>query len=184
MKYLNGQVCKKPYRKIMLVVGIVLLGISLLLSVPAISTAINGDWEAFSPFLVFSVICFTPGLVLFIIGVVKKAKISKAYRNMLNVDYETWRAEHLSNPRDPLFSVHCSRCNGLIEYDLKGIDGTRAWFPDGYVVCPKCNTTMRHNAARAVVPAQPQSPAPRTCPHCGGVLPPNAHFCSKCGNKV
>lgn len=181
MKFYNGQFCKKPFSKRLLVFGIVLLSVSLLMLLILLPIILNSDdpMDIFGPFAFFGV-CFIPGLVLLIIAIVKIRAISKKNREMLTVDYREWREKHLNDPSDPLYSVNCNRCHGLIEYDYQGIDGTRAWFPNGYVICPNCNTIMRHDAIKAAV--LPQQPASlRVCTRCGAALPENTSVCPACG---
>lgn len=156
MKFLNGQVYPKPVRKTLLVIGIVLTAISLPLLITAIAVM---DGEDRISMLVFFAFCFTPGLVLLIIGISKIAANKKEFRKMQNVDYEAWKTARLNDPAHPLFRVNCNRCGGVIEYDFTGIDGKRAWFPNGYIVCPKCRAIMRHDAARATVRPETQSDA-------------------------
>ncbi len=184
MKFYNGQVCKKPFRKGLIVAGSILLGVSLLLLLLALLIYFTADdKEAIGAFVVFSVfsgILFIPGLILFIIGIVKRANDSKELKRMQSADYETWKNKRLEDPLDPLFSVKCSRCGGLIEYDLKGLDGKRYWYPNGFVICPNCRAIMRHDAAKNCANKQP-SGTPLFCSNCGGALEPGAHFCSHCG---
>ena len=147
MKFLNGQVCKKPYRKVLLILGSILSGVGVLVFFAFFAGSDWGDSkDQLAVGIVYGGMLMIPGIILLTIGLVKRAKNIREYQEMLNMSYEAWRSEHLNNPNDPLFSVNCNRCGGLIEYDLKGIDGTRAWFPNGYIVCPKCNAIMRHNA--------------------------------------
>ena len=147
MKFLNGQVCKKPYRKVLLILGSILSGVGVLVFFMFFAGSDWGDSkDLLAVAIVYGGMLMIPGIILLTIGLVKRAKNIREYQEMLNMNYEAWRSEHLNNPNDPLFSVNCNRCGGLIEYDFKGIDGTRAWFPNGYIVCPKCNAIMRHNA--------------------------------------
>lgn len=147
MKYLNGQVYPKPIAKTMLVIAIVLFCVAALIALLVFSLS---DWELDSktiyPGIIMPGFCLVPGLVLLFIWISKKSANTKEYRRMQSVDYAAWKAERLNDPQNPLFSVNCNRCGGLIEYDRRGIDGTRAWFPNGYVVCPNCRAIMRHRA--------------------------------------
>ena len=151
MKFTNGQLSRKPVRKIMLVFGIVLLGISL----PLLLASIAMDGSERFPMLAFFAFCFTPGLVFLIIGITKISANKKEYQKQLSVDYETWKNARISDPSHPLYRVICNRCGAVIEYDFAGIDGQRAWFPNGYVMCPKCNAVMRHDAVKATVHPDP-----------------------------
>lgn len=162
MKFVNGQVYKRPYRKIQLVIGIILLSVSLfilLLFFPAIfsGNTKNGMWIAM---LVFPGFFFVPGSILLTIGIVRKVNISREYKKMLNVDYDSWKNEHLNNPQDPLFCVKCNHCGSVIEYDFSGIDGTRFWYSNGFVICPKCRAIIRHNAVNTQVVQQPINQQP------------------------
>lgn len=191
MKFFNGKACKRPYRKTPLVIGIVLLSVSLATFFLFFSVTLDSESTTDSsvdPLMagfISSCTFFIPGLILFIIGMTKKIKNSNEYKKAQSVDYEAWRAEHLNNPNDPLFSVNCTRCNGLIEYDFRGIDGTRFWYSNGFVVCPQCNTIMRHNAKTTNAAQQQTSPpSAHYCLYCGAALPPNSNFCVNCGNKT
>ena len=152
MKLYNGQVCKTAVRKAPFVLGIVFLSISIFF---ILASVLTDDSESRIAFLSFGIIFSIPGLVLFIIGVIKIAKNAKKNQQMLDVDCDAWRAERINDPGNPLFRIHCNHCNGLIEYDLRGIDGTRPWFPNGYVVCPNCRAIMRHDATKSCVTQQP-----------------------------
>lgn len=152
MKFLNGQVYRKPVRKTLLVFGIVLISVSLLFLTLALSVM---DGEGRIAMLMFFGCVFIPGLVLLIIGLTRITANAKEFKKLQNVDYDAWKTARLNDPEHPLFRVNCNRCNGVIEYDFRGIDGTRPWFPNGYVICPKCRAIMRHDANRAAVTQEP-----------------------------
>ena len=44
---------------------------------------------------------------------------------------------------EPIFRVKCEYCRCEFEYRLGNL-GYRAWYPSGFVYCPKCNKPLRH----------------------------------------
>ncbi len=44
---------------------------------------------------------------------------------------------------DPVFRTTCSKCSCVFEYRRHNL-GRRAWFPNGFVYCPKCRYPIRH----------------------------------------
>ncbi len=49
------------------------------------------------------------------------------------------------NPNNPFFTVSCPTCSTKFDYQKSDL-GFRAWYPNGYVVCPGCSGNIRHNA--------------------------------------
>lgn len=47
------------------------------------------------------------------------------------------------NTPDPVFRVQCEYCLCTFEYRTKDL-GYRAWYPHGFVYCPKCHKPLRH----------------------------------------
>lgn len=45
---------------------------------------------------------------------------------------------------DPVFRIQCEYCYCTFEYRLKDL-GHRAWYPHGFVYCPRCRKPLRHN---------------------------------------
>jgi hypothetical protein len=45
--------------------------------------------------------------------------------------------------REPVFRVCCEYCRCEFEYHLSNL-GYRAWYPSGFVYCPKCKRPLRH----------------------------------------
>ena len=161
MKYFNGQVYRKPCSKAMPVIGAVLIGlaVSIFLIVLSVNDAkLDGDSLYAGIFL--PGIFLVPGVILLVLGLIKVTDNKKEYQRMLKVDYEKWRTYRLNDPKNPLFRVNCYRCNGVLEYDRPGLDGTRMWFPDGFVVCPNCGAIIRHDPKKYRCEPTPQAPAP------------------------
>lgn len=56
----------------------------------------------------------------------------------------------------------CTHCRTVLRYTDYSL-GFRAWYPDGFVYCPKCNGPLRHNELYAInedgTPMYPQSSA-------------------------
>lgn len=49
------------------------------------------------------------------------------------------------DPMNPFFTVTCPTCATKFDYQKSDL-GFRAWYPNGYVVCPGCKNNIRHNA--------------------------------------
>ena len=49
------------------------------------------------------------------------------------------------DPLNPFFTVSCPACATKFDYQRSDL-GFRAWYPNGYVVCPSCGSNIRHNA--------------------------------------
>ncbi len=45
--------------------------------------------------------------------------------------------------RDPTFRATCDKCFCTFDYKINNL-GYRAWFPSGFVYCPKCRRPIRH----------------------------------------
>lgn len=63
---------------------------------------------------------------------------------------------------NPTFHCRCEYC--YYEFDYHTYDlGHRAWYPHGFVYCPRCQKPLRHKleyeVLTNVVPAQPAAPA-------------------------
>ena len=68
---------------------------------------------------------------------------------------------------NPTFHCKCEYC--YFEFDYHTYDlGHRAWYPHGFVYCPRCQKPLRHKLEYEVIngvpagqpaPAQPQNPA-------------------------
>ena len=165
MKYYNGQVYRKPCSKAMLVFGIIMIALAVLIFLLVlIITGAKYTAESLMTGIFIPGIFLVPGCVLLILGLVKITDNKKEYQRMLNVDYEKWRTYRLNDPKNPLFRINCYRCNGVLEYDRQGLDGTRMWFPDGFVICPKCGAIIRHDAKKYRCEATPQEPEPEQEP--------------------
>ena len=197
MKFYNGEPVKVPVRKAMFIWGCILVGICLIYVILALTLFFSAESVGNSDGASASVISggvgvillipFVPGLVLFIIGLSKMTKDIKKNKIIASTDINEWRSQH--NQYSPVFSVVCAKCGGLIEYDIDGIDGTRLWYREGYVVCPRCNNVIRHSAGKdaqnfgAPDPAPAQTPV-KYCSACGNKLSPTDAFCSSCGKKL
>ncbi len=44
---------------------------------------------------------------------------------------------------DPLFRCQCEYCMCTFEYHIRDL-GYRAWYPHGFVYCPRCRRPLRH----------------------------------------
>ena len=53
------------------------------------------------------------------------------------------------NQTEPVFRVQCESCACLFEYKLANL-GFRAWYPNGFVYCPKCKKPIRHHVENEV----------------------------------
>ncbi len=53
------------------------------------------------------------------------------------------------NGADPVFRVKCESCACEFEYKLANL-GFRAWYPNGFVYCPKCKKPIRHHVENEV----------------------------------
>ena len=102
----------------------------------------------------------------------------------------------------------CTHCRTLVRYNDYSL-GFRAWYPDGFVYCPRCKAPMRHNELYAIrpdgTPVYPQpvqqpydqpsgqkydqppvnQPVKAFCTYCGeAYLKGVDRFCGKCGSRV
>lgn len=93
----------------------------------------------------------------------------------------------------------CRTCQTHIEYTDYNLD-FRPWYPDGFVLCPKCSTPLRHSEMLAVdengnpiraaaVGTVPQNvPSDGTfayCKNCGKKYTiGSGRFCSGCGKEL
>lgn len=71
------------------------------------------------------------------------------------------------------YRAYCATCNLYTVYTDYNL-GFRAWFPDGFVYCPRCRKPLRHNENNAINPdGTPYFPFPiRTPPPPGYVAYP------------
>ena len=59
----------------------------------------------------------------------------------------------------------CTHCRTLVRYNDYSL-GFRAWYPDGFVYCPRCKAPMRHNELYAIRPdGTPVYPQPVQQPY-------------------
>jgi len=65
---------------------------------------------------------------------------------------------------NPTFHCRCEYC--YFEFDYHTYDlGHRAWYPHGFVYCPRCHKPLRHKLEYEVIKyAQPQQPVPPANP--------------------
>ncbi len=64
---------------------------------------------------------------------------------------------------NPTFHCRCEYC--YYEFDYHTYDlGHRAWYPHGFVYCPRCHKPLRHKLEYEVINAQPQQPVPPANP--------------------
>ena len=89
----------------------------------------------------------------------------------------------------------CENCNATIQYNDYKLD-FRPWYPDGFVLCPRCQTPMRHHESYAIDgpnrieiidttegPVTTPQGVAAFCSKCGNKFPSDARFCPNCGNK-
>lgn len=89
---------------------------------------------------------------------------------------------------------HCRAVVRYTDYDL----GFRAWYPDGFVYCPRCKGNLRHNELYAIhpdgtpvypqpvqqqpVPQQPMPQQPMQQPMPQQPPAENTAYCTNCGS--
>lgn len=91
------------------------------------------------------------------------------------------------------YSQVCRRCQTQITYTDEKLD-FRAWYADGFIYCPTCQTPLRHNEAYAI--DRPKAPvivdmtdSTQTtgtalfCTNCGRAFRDGEFFCPTCGKK-
>ena len=79
----------------------------------------------------------------------------------------------------------CDHCKTGVEYMDDKLD-FRAWYPDGFVFCPRCKNPLRHNENYAVDPKTGVPLSQPTIVSTGNVAPQSSRtalFCTQCGNK-
>ena len=86
------------------------------------------------------------------------------------------------------YRQRCDQCKALVQYDDYALD-FRPWYADGFVYCPRCKNTLRHNENYAILnpaspsPAKSSAPKAKFCTQCGNSLLPTDKFCCQCGSK-
>ncbi len=50
---------------------------------------------------------------------------------------------------DPVFRAQCEYCMCVFEYHTKDL-GYRAWYPHGFIYCPRCKKPLRHRLENKV----------------------------------
>ena len=73
---------------------------------------------------------------------------------------------------NPTFHCRCEYC--YFEFDYHTYDlGHRAWYPHGFVYCPRCQKPLRHKLEYEVLTnVQPVAPAPQPAAPQQPVVPP------------
>ena len=90
------------------------------------------------------------------------------------------------------YQATCEECKATIQYNDYKLD-FRPWYPDGFVLCPRCQKPIRHHESFAINgpshieivdgdAAAPQGAA-LFCSQCGAKFADDARFCSRCGAK-
>ena len=100
------------------------------------------------------------------------------------------------------YETECPACRTRIRYTDYNLD-FRPWFPDGFVLCPKCKKPLRHNEMLAINPdgtsngpqvvsentqhnpEMPKQEGKAFCSQCGKAYTPGEDkFCSGCGKNL
>lgn len=73
-----------------------------------------------------------------------------------------WRLSRATSPKSAKFTDYgllefgslkllqtCYHCRNVVRYTDYNLD-FRPWYPDGFVYCPRCKGTLRHNEMYAI----------------------------------
>lgn len=82
----------------------------------------------------------------------------------------------------------CWKCSTTFTY-RDDVLGFRYWFPDGFVYCPACKATVRHQESYAIDELAERIARsvkkPPFCTHCGKrAITADDLFCTACGKKL
>ena len=141
MKYVYDKEVKKsvPASAIVRIIfGTICFVLFVVFMVSSISEAGTGS-DDFVAFLVFGILSAIGAFFLLFFGVraLLKSGSGVATKNPYQpVPYDA---------NNPFFTVVCPTCATKFDYQKSDL-GYRAWFPNGYVVCPICKKPIRHNA--------------------------------------
>ena len=147
MKYIHGGSIKKRNSAgsiVRLVIGSVLLlsYIILLLSFLLTYLDYGPDDDQISAFIMACMFLLPGGAVLFITGIIPVCRSKYIPRHDLSVMLPV-------DMNNQFFTVKCEKCGLVFDYQSSDL-GTRPWYPSGYTECPRCDSTIRHNAINNV----------------------------------
>lgn len=139
MKYIHG----KEVRGRVTASGIIRIVIGAMLAVMflfmLIMNIINYTYDSIALIIVYALTFGAGGALLLIFG------IKSIKRSLKGVPMRDPHRDEPLDPENPFFTVDCPSCATRFDYQRSDL-GFRAWYPNGYIKCPCCNSVIRHNA--------------------------------------